>query len=976
MSKIVPLAWKDRPSLIEVAFPAQKISIESQCERKANAGQTLTALGSYWKGRKPLVLARACVLGSLLPATDDPEKDLEIFELLMAIDDDAFQRRAKKLSAEDIAAWGGTLKDQLLDPEGSMKKLPSQERQRLFGQVLARMPYSARLDRRSLRPEELPDSAYEGIWDRVNAHLGTTAHSHAELVDQLGILRFGHRPRVADTFCGGGSIPFEAARLGCDVWASDLNPIACMLTWGAFHIIGTDEETRGAIAKAQEQVAAAVDAEISHLGVEHDGHGSRAKAYLYCLEARCRETGWMVPLSGSWLISANRRCVAVLEPEVGSKRFSIRIKENATDEEMASARVGTVRDGQMVYVLDGQEHVTPIRTLRGDRRVGDETVNGLRRWEKNDFKPRPDDIFQERLFCIQWSRHGNPRDTFFREVGPADLEREAVVDGIVSENLERWQELGLVPDMPIEPGEKTDEPIRTRGWTYWHHFFTARHLLLLALIKQQLQKLPPDVSPALHVIFCNVLDKTSRRGRWRVGLARPGEGGPKEYVDQTFYDQALSTHYNYAARLFSGLAPVLLQLPSQARTLGQAHVATAAGAEIDCDADIIVTDPPYADAIHYEEITEFFIAWLRKNPPAPFRDWVWDSRRALAIKGKGEDFRREMVKAYSAMTTHMPDNGMQVVMFTHQDAGVWADMAGILWGAGLQVKAAWYIATETTSELKKGGYVQGTVLLILHKRAGNESVYKDELVLEIKSEVARQIETMVGLNQRTRSHGRSENLFEDADLQMAGYAAALRVLTRYTQIEGMDMTREALRPRTKDGATSLVDEMIEFAVQVANEHLVPEGLQPKLWERLAGSERFYLRMLEIEFEGAKKLDNYQNFAKAFRVASWKPLMASMKPNDARLKSAVELKRAEFSGSEFGGSLLRAALYALCELQAEVEPDEVMSHLRDNVTGYYTRREDIVAVTLYLAAKLERRRPEEASAARVLHGLVRNEKLGA
>jgi len=47
-----------------------------------------------------------------------------------------------------------------------------------------------------------------------------------------------------------------------------------------------------------------------------------------------------------------------------------------------------------------------------------------------------------------------------------------------------------------------------------------------------------------------------------------------------------------------------------------------------------------------------------------------------------------------------------------------------------------------------------------------------------------------------------------------------------------------------------------------------------------------------------------------------------------------------------------------------------------VTGYYTRREDIVAVTLYLAAKLERRRPEEASAARVLHSLVRNEKLGA
>jgi adenine-specific DNA methylase len=43
---------------------------------------------------------------------------------------------------------------------------------------------------------------------------------------------------VADTFCGSGQIPFEAARLGCDVYASDLNPVACMLTWGAFNIVG------------------------------------------------------------------------------------------------------------------------------------------------------------------------------------------------------------------------------------------------------------------------------------------------------------------------------------------------------------------------------------------------------------------------------------------------------------------------------------------------------------------------------------------------------------------------------------------------------------------------------------------------------------------------------------------------------------------------------------------------------------------
>jgi putative DNA methylase len=381
--------------------------------------------------------------------------------------------------------------------------------------------------------------------------------------------------------------------------------------------------------------------------------------------------------------------------------------------------------------------------------------------------------------------------------------------------------------------------------------------------------------------------------------------------------------------------------------------------------------PPYADAVHYHEITEFFIAWLRKNPPAPFKNWIWDSRRALAIKGDGEKFRRGMVEAYRAMVQHMPDNGLQIVMFTHQDGGVWADMTNIVWAAGLQVTAAWYIATETTSELKKGGYVQGTVLLVLRKRQGSESIYKDELVQEIRAEVQRQIETLIGLNQSLKHKYRDENLFTDADLQMAGYAAALRVLTSYERIDSIDMTRAALRPHKK-GEKTLVDEIIQLAVQIANECLVPDGVEAKVWEKLRNAERFYLKMLEQEAEGVNKLDNYQNFAKAFKVDDYCPLMASMKPNNARLKSAVEFGRGEFSGSEFGESATRAVLFALRSLERGKGSDEVMSNLRDNVTDYVKRREVLVAICNYLAGKLAGLRAEEASKARILSGLIRNE----
>ena len=84
---------------------------------------------------------------------------------------------------------------------------------------------------------------------------------------------------------------------------------------------------------------------------------------------------------------------------------------------------------------------------------------------------------QERLYAIQWITKdtlGKSRqETFFAAVTEDDLARERQVEAIVRENLARWQDEGLVPDMPIEPGDKTDEPIRTRGWTHWHHLFAA-----------------------------------------------------------------------------------------------------------------------------------------------------------------------------------------------------------------------------------------------------------------------------------------------------------------------------------------------------------------------------------------------------------------------------------------------------------------------------------------------------------------------
>ena len=80
------------PSFIETQFPVSKMSKESYAERRANQGQTITGLGKWW-GRKPLVLCRATILGLLLPATNNPQKDREVFLRLMTMDDDGMLRR-------------------------------------------------------------------------------------------------------------------------------------------------------------------------------------------------------------------------------------------------------------------------------------------------------------------------------------------------------------------------------------------------------------------------------------------------------------------------------------------------------------------------------------------------------------------------------------------------------------------------------------------------------------------------------------------------------------------------------------------------------------------------------------------------------------------------------------------------------------------------------------------------------------------
>ena len=365
-------------------------------------------------------------------------------------------------------------------------------------------------------------------------------------------------------------------------------------------------------------------------------------------------------------------------------------------------------------------------------------------------------------------------------------------------------------------------------------------------------------------------------------------------------------------------------------------------------ADMWITDPGYGDVILYDELSEFFLAWYDKHLLRLFPGWYADSKRALSVKGEGASFRTILAECYARTTRYMRDDGFQVVMFTHQDPDVWADLTLVLWAAGLRVSAAWTIATETSSTgLKQGNFVQGTVILILRKRQGDERGDLSDIFPDVQREVRQQVKTMLALDPKDDPN------FGDADYQLAAYAAALRVLTGYASIGGIDVERELRRTRPK-GEVSPVTTLIERAVRIASDELVPAGLDAAIWRKLGPEERLYLKGIAVEARGDSREGVYQELARGYGAADFRQMLASRAANKARLKTPTEFAARDLQaplGGGFAGSLLRYVLYAVQTVAKDPEqgPQAARTYLRQEWPDYWNARATIVGLLRYLQA---------------------------
>jgi hypothetical protein len=967
-------------SLLEVQFPIAQLSLESYIERKAGASQFLNSLGKWW-GTKPLVLTRAIILGSLFEASNDSARwpeDLDAFLKLMCLDNAGmWKRKTKTISPELCYTHARSDEKELFaDFATWAKRMSAKDRERrlvLEKRVFYTLGHTTQRQY-CCRVEEV-DGPPKESWEEINTYCGTHASSLQEWVAEMSKRRFGRNLRVGDAFSGMGSIPFEAAELGCDVYASDLNPVACLLTWSALRVLGADSKLHSRLAGEQRRIYREMDAWYLKSGIETSEDGWRGGYWFYCMEIAVPEwNGWRVPLSPTWEVDTLHQAWVELVPDERTKRFNFKIRFGSDVAEKGTKQGSDVVCPQALWKILHRQGKTSnaTRTIKLNTLI--ETHGGLRKWENSDTAPRQGDFYGERLYCIRWIKPpvldvlGNelePEQLVYREPTDYDLRIETALIGRVQKHLADWQINGWIPDWRIQEGEKTWELIRTRGWTHWHHLFAPRQILMISEFSRRIARCDREIRIALLLSIGKLLNYNSRLCPWAASSSGAIGG-----AQNTFYNQAFNTMFICPIR---GWVQVEPQVCVEHRCVGpftgtcNTRVGDARFTEETCD--LWITDPPYADAVNYEELSEFFLAWYKPHLQACFPEWYADSKRDHAVRGDDAPFRVAMAECYSRLAEKMPDDGLQVLMFTHKDTDVWEDLALIMWAAGLQVKQVWSVATETgASAIKKGNYVQATYNMVLRKRPKTAPMGFAEMVIpQINSRVK---DVITHMRESQVQAGNLSCGYTDTDYLLAAQAVAAEVVTGFSNIDGIDLNEElrTLNKERRQRGASVLREMMNQAKRTAVDFLVPLGLEEHLkrspdgtsayqfWRSLAPEEKFLLKALELEAGGVEKIGAFQDLGRAYGIADYEALLGPVKANEARSKLAAEFPRPDLTRwddipanerDHFAHSVTRHIYYALHLLGGGAEADRAVKHLVDCTNFWQDRQGKHLVILDYL-----------------------------
>jgi putative DNA methylase len=738
---------KNCKRLAEVDFPIAAVSKHAAREKSIRHGHPSTL--HLWWARRPLASSRALLLGLLWPDPCDP------------------------LCPEEFKA-----KARAILPQVQGKVGPAND---------------------DLRKALLKFIAEFANWD-----LGAN-RTYLEVSRALVKAAHGEEPPlVVDPFAGGGSIPLEALRLGCEAFASDLNPVACLI----LKVMLEDIPRHGPrLAEELRRVGTEIRRQTKHELADlypKDPDAATPIAYLWARTVRCESPncGAEIPLVRSfWLCKKASRKRAlrhhVVRPENEAPRVEFEVFQPKAEKDVPS---GTVTRAKATCVGCGA--VLPperVRAQLASQRGGADVVFDAKARRASGARM----LAVVTLRPAESGRHyrlAEERD--YAPVYRAQQRLEKVAATLLPNG---WS---AVPDEPLPPIGTLGFRVQRYGMLKWGDLFTARQKLGMVRVGQgasdiQIQGLGSGLREVAAIVASRCADYNSALARW----APSGE-----FVGNTFGRQALPPSWAFcepamfeeeSGSYFGAVEWVARVIETQGATLnnaGQVQAADACESPLpDASCDVWFTDPPYYDAVPYADLSDYFFVWLKRAALGHtlLRD-VTDTRNLLTPKareavqdetktvdGRSKDgafFEETMARAFSEGRRVLREDGIGSVVFAHKTTEGWEALLSGMISGGWTITGSWPIATERPGRIRsqESAALATSVHLVCRPRAEHNVGDWGEVLRELPRRVGEWMERLQGEGVR------------GADLVFACIGPALEIFSRYTKVETADGREVAL----------------------------------------------------------------------------------------------------------------------------------------------------------------------------------------
>jgi putative DNA methylase len=775
---------KDDKRLIEDYLPIKAISAEGSREKNLRKGH-VSSLHLWW-ARRPLVACRAAVYGALVPVSR--------------------------------FVWTYGSKNAHADNAQNLGRKEAEK----FVEALCKYPGDSSVIR------EAQQHILEAHAERLSIETGR------EITSEDIAAGRAPRPKVLDMFAGGGSIPLEALRLGCEAYALDLNPVAyiielCTLVYpqrygqpddsvrGMTGPKNHDETTWGGLAaeirywgnwileKVKQDIGDLYPLISDPTAKPHDlisdprpvlfpdsERQQRLKAsadyvtpiaYLWTRTVRCinPSCGATVPLvKQTWLNKSEGyfAAIKVVAPK-GEKCASFRIAE-------AKSASGLGFDPD-AFSKGGNASCPFCGTVSNSDYVKVEGLAGR---------------IGHQLMAVICGRP-NQRGKFYlaadclRNSIPSDEEIRGRIEALCTAS-------GLtVPDEPIINDAKSANFCVLYGLTKFSDLFNPRQLLCLlsfaATVRMAGQEMEhrgyeSDHVKAIMTFLAAILDRLADFNSVLCVQNYLRSNG----VAHTFGRQSIPMVWDYAetnpfnpgsASWISGVRDLPEGLRDAQMSLhGKVQRASATALPHESNTfDAVITDPPYYDNVPYADISDFFYVWLKRSIGHLYTEHFSTEgtpkkKEAVADAVRHDGDRQKAKRAYESMMAQafaeanrvLKKDGQMIVVYAHKTTLGWATLVDALRQASFTVTEAWPLDTEKPGRLRsnESAALASSIFLIARKRDGvRTGQYETEVKPELERIVRERVETLWDLG------------ISGADLVIAAVGAGLRAVTRFARVE-------------------------------------------------------------------------------------------------------------------------------------------------------------------------------------------------